>query len=194
MTDTRTTDTRTTDTTRSDATMTEHEPRTGPICVIVGAPGAGKTTTGSVVAELLGVPFRDTDVDIEATAGKPIPEIFVDDGEPHFRTLERSAVATALGSFDGVLALGGGAVLTEETRAALGGQSVVHLSVSLGEAVRRVGLTSGRPLLALNPRAMLKHLLEQRLPLYEQVATVTVATDGRTPREIAEEIVALLKG
>ncbi|ROT26575.1 shikimate kinase [Micromonospora sp. HM5-17] len=165
-----------------------------PVCVLVGPPGAGKTSTGLAVAKELGVDFRDTDSDIEATVGKSIPEIFVDDGEEHFRALERAAVATALGSFDGVLALGGGAILAEETRAALAGHRVIYLSVELPDAVRRVGLGTGRPLLALNPRATLKHLLDQRRPLYAEVATWTVVTDGRTPEQVAEEIVARLRG
>lgn len=161
-----------------------------PVCVLVGAPGAGKTSTGLLVAKGLGVDFRDTDGDIEATAGKTIPEIFIDEGEAYFRTLERAAVAAALASFDGVLALGGGAVMAEETRAALAGHRVIHLSVELSDAVRRVGLGAGRPLLALNPRATLKHLLDQRRPLYAEVASWTVSTDGRTPEQVADEILA----
>ncbi|MFU8854043.1 shikimate kinase [Micromonospora sp. SL1-18] len=164
-----------------------------PVCVLVGAPGSGKTTVGLALADALGVTFRDTDADIEQLAGKPIPEIFVDEGEAHFRTLERAAVAAALASHPGVLALGGGAVLAEENRAALIGHTVVHLSVELSDAVKRVGLGAGRPLLALNPRATLKHLMEQRRPLYAEVATATVVTDGRTPVEIAAEILAVLK-
>lgn len=164
-----------------------------PVCVLVGPPGAGKTSTGQLVARGLGVDFRDTDSDIEAMAGKPIPEIFIDDGEAHFRALERAAVARALDSFDGVLALGGGAVLAEETRAALAGHTVVYLSVELPDAIKRVGLGAGRPLLAVNPRATLRHLLDQRRPLYEQVATITVPTDGRTPDEVVEEILASLR-
>ncbi|MEV4756791.1 shikimate kinase [Micromonospora sp. NPDC049559] len=166
---------------------------TRPVCVLVGAPGSGKTSTGEALAAALGVTFRDTDHDIEATAGKPIPEIFIDEGEEHFRTLERQAVATALASFDGVLALGGGAVLADQTRASLAGHTVIHLSVELPDALRRVGLGAGRPLLAMNPRATLKHLLDQRRPLYAEVATHTVTTDGRTPEEVADEILALLK-
>lgn len=165
---------------------------TAPVCVLVGAPGAGKTSTGLLVAEGLGVEFRDTDADIEAAAGKTIPEIFVDDGEEHFRALESAAVATALSSYDGVLALGGGAILAEANRAALAGHRVVHLSVELPDAVRRVGLGTGRPLLALNPRATLKHLLDQRRPLYQAVATWTVITDDRTPEQVAEEILSWL--
>ncbi|HEU4425282.1 MAG TPA: shikimate kinase, partial [Pilimelia sp.] len=87
-----------------------------PVCVIVGPPGAGKTTIGELVAAALGVGFRDTDADVEAMAGKSVPDIFVEDGEAAFRTLERQAVAAALASFDGVLALGGGAVMAEQTR------------------------------------------------------------------------------
>ncbi|MCW3845402.1 shikimate kinase [Micromonospora yasonensis] len=166
---------------------------TRPVCVLVGAPGSGKTTVGEALAAALGVAFRDTDTDIEELAGKPIPEIFVDEGEEHFRTLERAAVAAALAAHPGVLALGGGAVLAEDNRAALVGHTVVHLSVELPDAVKRVGLGAGRPLLALNPRATLKHLMEQRRPLYAEVATATVVTDGRTPEEIAGEIAALLK-
>ena len=163
--------------------------KTKPVCVLVGPPGSGKTTTGSALAELMGVPFRDTDADIEQQAGKSISDIVIDDGEEHFRALERAAVARALTDFDGVLALGGGAVLAEETRAALRGHTVVYLSVELADAVKRVGLGQGRPLLMINPRATLRHLLDQRRPLYEEVATVTVATDGRTPEEIAAEVV-----
>jgi shikimate kinase len=166
---------------------------TNPVCVLVGAPGSGKTSTGRALAAALGIDFRDTDVDIEAEAGKSISEIFLDEGEAHFRTLERAAVAAALDSFAGVLALGGGAILAEGTRAALVGHTVVHLSVGLPDAVRRCGLSTGRPLLAVNPRATLKHLLDQRRPLYEQVATHTVVTDGRTPEQVAEEIRAILR-
>jgi shikimate kinase len=164
-----------------------------PIAVVVGAPGAGKTTVGGAVAALLNATFADADAIIEARAGKPIPEIFFDDGEETFRLMEREVVAEALGSFDGVLALGGGAILHEHTRELLKQHIVVYLSVELADAVKRVGLGSGRPLLAVNPRATLKYLMDQRRPLYASVATHTVATDGRTPQEISAEVAALLK-
>ena len=159
-----------------------------PAVVLVGVMGAGKTTIGTLVAEALNLPFRDTDDDIVAATGKPISDIFVDDGEDHFRALERQAVAAALDGFDGVLALGGGAVMAAETRERPRGHTVVFLDVGLADAVRRVGLGAGRPLLAINPRATLKHLLDQRRPLYQEVATATVVTDGRTPEDIADEV------
>ena len=164
-----------------------------PVAVVVGAPGAGKSTVGVAVAELLGVPFTDTDTIIEQRAGKPIPEIFFDDGEDAFRLMERETIAEALAGFGGVLALGGGAILHEGTRESLREHTVVFLSVELSDAVKRVGLGAGRPLLSVNPRATLKYLMEQRRPLYASVATHTIATDARSPEEIAAELVALLK-
>ena len=164
-----------------------------PVAIFVGPPGAGKTTVGQAVAQLLGVPFADSDALIEVRAGKPIPEIFFDDGEDAFRALERATIAAALNDFDGVLALGGGAIMHEGTRDLLVGRPVVYLSVELSDAVKRVGLGAGRPLLAVNPRATLKYLLDQRKPLYASVATHTVPTGGREVEEIAAEVAALLK-
>jgi shikimate kinase len=163
------------------------------VCVLVGVMGAGKSTVGVLLAQRLGVGFHDVDAAIEAEAGKPISEIFIDEGEDHFRAVERQAVAAALESVDGVLALGGGAILAEETREALAGHMVIYLSVEFADAIKRVGLGQGRPLLALNPRATLKHLLDQRRPLYEKVATYIVRTDGRAAEEIADEIAALVR-
>ncbi len=159
-----------------------------PLVVLVGPPGAGKTTVGRELARRLGARFRDTDQDIVTSAGKPIAEIFIDDGEEHFRTLEREAVATALTSHDGVLSLGGGAVLSEHTRDLLKQHTVALLDVDLGNAASRVGLNRDRPVLALNPRAQLKVLLEQRMPLYREVAAVTVDTNGRTAAEVVEQL------
>lgn len=162
----------------------------GPVLVLVGPSGAGKTTIGQLLAERLGVGFLDTDAAVAARAGKPVPEIFFDDGEPVFRALEQEAVAAALTEHTGVLALGGGAVLAEPTRRRLAGHRVVFLTVGLADAVRRVGLARDRPLLALNPRAELRVMLARRQPVYESVATLTVPTDGRTPEEVAAEVLA----
>ncbi|GAA5018056.1 hypothetical protein GCM10025734_69590 [Kitasatospora paranensis] len=113
---------------------------TAPVVVLVGPPGSGKSTVGRLVAERLGVAFRDTDADIEELAGKPIPEIFIDEGEPHFRDLEVRAVRAAAEEHTGVLALGGGAVMAGATREALAPLPVVFLEVPLADAVKRVGL------------------------------------------------------
>jgi shikimate kinase len=160
-----------------------------PKAVVIGPPGSGKTTVGRLLAQRLGVAFRDTDHDVEAAAGKPIGEIFIDDGEEHFRALERSAVRDALAGHDGVLAVGGGAILDPATRADLDGLPVVYLEVGLSDAVKRVGLASARPLLVLNPRSQFRKLMEERRPIYEGLAAIKVATDDREPADIVDEIV-----
>jgi shikimate kinase len=159
-----------------------------PLVVLVGPPGAGKSTVGALLADRLGVALRDTDADVEASTGTTIAELFVDHGEAHFRDLERQAVATALDEHDGVLSLGGGAVTDEGTRRALRGHRVVFLDVGLAEAVRRIGLGASRPLLLGNVRGQLKALLDQRRPAYQAVAWLTVDTDTRTPEELAADI------
>jgi shikimate kinase len=163
-----------------------------PRAVLVGPPGAGKTTVGRRVAATLGVDFRDTDRDVETAVGKPISEIFFDDGEDEFRRLETNAVAAALREHSGVLALGGGAVLSAETRAALAEHTVIYLSVGMASASARVGLARDRPVLALNPRAMLHKLLAERDPLYLEVATTRIETDDKPIDGVASEVLAAL--
>lgn len=165
----------------------------GPLVVLVGPMGSGKSTVGTLLAERLGVPYRDTDADIVAAEGREISDIFVEDGEDHFRALERAAVATAVAEHGGVLALGGGAVLDAGTRALLAGRPVAYLSMDVEEAVRRVGLGAARPLLAVNPRRQWRELMDARRHLYEEVARVVVATDARTPEEVAEAVLDALE-
>lgn len=159
-----------------------------PTWVLVGPPGSGKTTVGEGLAARLDLGFRDTDADLEERFGKPVSQIFVDDGEPAFRDAEVEAVAAALGTHDGVLALGGGAPLRAETQAALRGHRVVFLDVSLSEATKRVGMSGARPLLMGNVRGTLKRLMDERRPVYESVAIVTVLTDGLAADEVVAQI------
>ena len=165
----------------------------GPLIVLVGPMGVGKSTVGEILADRLGTTYRDTDADIETLAGKPIPEIFYDEGEDHFRGLERQAVAAAVAGHTGVLSLGGGAVLDASNRALLAGHTVVYLSMDVEEAVRRVGLGAARPLLAVNPRRQWRELMDARRHLYEEVAGITVATDERTPDEVARAVLDALE-
>jgi shikimate kinase len=159
-----------------------------PIAVLVGAPGAGKTTVGRRVASLLDVQFRDTDLDIAESAGKPVSEIFTDDGEEVFRQMERQAVQEALEAHPGILALGGGAIMDDQTRELLADHHVIWLRVGATDAAKRVGLSGARPLLFGNVRGRLVTLLEERMPLYAQVANVTIDTDGRSVDEVVHDV------
>jgi shikimate kinase len=160
--------------------------------VLVGPPGAGKSTIGRALARRWSVPFRDTDADVEAVAGKEVADIFLVDGEAAFRSLERAAVASAVREHDGVLSLGGGAILDPDTRALLTAHTVVFLDVTLEAAVKRVGMARDRPLLLGNPRTQLGLLMKERKPLYAEVATLTVDTSDRTPDEVVATIVETL--
>ena len=172
---------------------------TGPLLVLVGPPASGKTTVGTAVAAALGVSFRDTDRDVEDATGSTVADLFVQHGEPRFRELERAAVARAVAEHDGVLALGGGAVMDPGTRQLLvahgsTGRAVVWLDVDLPSAAKRVGLSRDRPLLAVNPRAMLRTMLENRAPLYREVATSTVPTSDRSTQDVVGAVLALIPG
>lgn len=164
-----------------------------PRVVLVGPMGAGKTTVGELLADVWGVGLRDTDQDIERAEGRSVSDIFVESGEEYFREREHAAVLAALEAHDGVLALGGGAVLDPRTRAALAGHLVVFLRVGLSDAVKRVGLGHGRPLLLGNVRSRVKALLDERMPVYLDVADVVVDTDGRAPQDVAAEVRAAVE-
>ncbi len=168
-------------------------PPSTPRVVLIGPPGSGKSTVAAALAERWQLLMRDTDTDVERSAGKSIPDIFVEDGEPAFRAHERAAVVEALVHHDGVLALGGGAVLDEGTQRDLAEYAaaegvVVFLDVSLSSAAPRVGLNQSRPLLLGNPRARWAALMAERRPIYESLATLRVVTDDLRPTQVAEQI------
>ncbi|RNI18183.1 shikimate kinase [Flexivirga caeni] len=165
---------------------------TTPVAVLIGPPGAGKTTVGRLVAEQLGTEFIDTDKLIETEQQLTISDIFVERGEAHFRELEADAVARAT-SAGGVVAVGGGAPMTEATAQLLAPLPVVFLDVSIADAAGRVGFSGARPLLAVNPRATWTRLMGERRPTYERLATWIVSTEGREPADVAAEIVAKVR-
>jgi len=155
---------------------------------------------GPLVAARLGVPFRDTDAEVGAAAGKPVSDIFIENGEEAFRALEREAAARALGEHGalrehgGVLALGSGAILDDQIRRLLEGLPVVYLSADFATIARRVGLDRPRVVLPGNPRGRLRAMLAERHPLYREVAAVTIATDDLDPEELADQIAARITG
>lgn len=160
----------------------------GPVAVLVGAPGSGKSTVGQLLAEQLRIDFRDTDTDVEIMAGRTVAEIFVNEGESSFRELERQAVGRALAEHRGVLSLGGGAILDDSIRSLLADHPTIWLRVSAEAAAKRVGLSVARPLLLGNVRSQLVGLLRDRALLYEEVADLIVDTDDREPIDIVCEL------
>ncbi len=161
-----------------------------PVVVLVGPPGSGKSTVGAALAERLEVPLRDTDQDVEALTGTTIAELFVDRGEDYFRELESEAVRAALVSHGGVLSLGGGAILRDETRKALAAHYVVWLDVKVPAAIQRIGMNTARPLLLGNVRGRFMELDRERRPLYAEIATIHVDTSDLSVEEVVEELCA----
>lgn len=178
-----------------------------PRAILVGAPGAGKSTIGRRLAAALKVDFCDTDNEIEVRAGRTIPEIFAADGEPAFRALEQDVVLEALASRSGIVSLGGGAILSAETRKALAGHTVIYLEISVGEGLLRTGITArmseghaphpkdgSRPLLAgPDPAGHYRTLFNARRPLYREVSTIVLRTDRRSPSKVVRELADLLR-
>ncbi len=172
---------------------------TGPRAVLVGPPGALVPESAAALAARWGVPARDTDADVERRAGKPVAEVFVEDGEDRFRELEHEAARAALEEPGAVLALGGGAVLHPLTEEALrryraAGGAVVFLDVTLRHAGPRVGFNQARSIALGNPRSRWQALMDERRPVYERVASVVVSTDGATPEQVAERVASALAG
>ncbi|WP_433192635.1 shikimate kinase [Nocardia sp. CA-107356] len=172
--------------------IVQSDPR-APRVVLVGPPGAGKSTIGRKLARELGVELYDTDAGIERETGRTIPEIFAEDGEPEFRRIEERVVRRAILAERGVVSLGGGAVLSTDTRALLRNRTVVYLEISVAEGLRRTGASTQRPLLnGADPGAKYRELMRKRRPLYREVATVRVRTDGRSPGRVVRMIMAKL--
>jgi shikimate kinase len=165
----------------------------GPLIVLTGPPAAGKSAVGKLLAERLGAAFVDTDAEIEAAAGKPVGDIFVDDGEPAFRDLERAAAQRALTAAGAVVALSSGAVLDPGVQQTLAGMPVAYLATGFPAIARRLGLDRPRVVIPGNPRGQLRRMLDERRPVYERLATVTVPADELAPEEIADEIVDWLR-
>jgi shikimate kinase len=165
-----------------------------PTVVLVGLPGTGKSTTGRRLAKILAVPFADSDELVETATGTPVPTLFAEAGEAEFRAAEQAAIVQALDGFDGVLALGGGALGSAGTRAALVAAAVpvVQLRARLDTLGARVGDGRSRPLLAGVPQVRLAALADERSATYSALATLTVDTDGRTPGQVAATIAARL--
>lgn len=162
--------------------------------VLIGPPGAGKSTIGKQLARTLNRSFADTDDIIELQTGSTISQIFIDQGEPWFRKLEEEVVVKAIDSLDGVLSLGGGAPLSEtaQERIKLISSPVIFLDVSLATAAPRVGFNRDRPLLLSNPRAAWQELMDKRRPIYESLATQIVSVDGLSPKEVVAKIVEVV--
>jgi shikimate kinase len=159
------------------------------LIVLIGPPGAGKSTVGKVLARINHLDFLDTDDAIEEKVGKKIPEIFIENGEPFFRQVEEEIVLAALDNAKGVIALGGGSILSEAVRSRLQNYAnIVFLDVSISNAAPRVGFNKERPLLLINPRQQWQELMNERRPIYEMVSKFVVDTNNKKPREVALEI------
>ncbi len=152
--------------------------------------GSGKSTIGKSLSQALALPFRDTDEMIVAQSGREISDIFIEDGEEAFRTLEKIILRTALLEDGTVLSLGGGACLSIDAQSALraSGAFIVYLKISLNQVANRVGFNQGRPLLMGNPRAQWQNLMNERAPIYESLASYISEVDNQSVEDIVDEI------
>lgn len=166
-----------------------------PNLIIIGPPGAGKSSVGRLLGKVMQIPFSDTDKIIEERTGKKIAEIFLEDGEPIFRKIEMEVVLEEIAKEEGILALGGGSILDAEVDKELSRlkSRVIYLEVSISNAAPRVGFNKDRPLLAVNPRQQWMALMEKRRPIYERLAGHKVSTDNKKPSEVVKEIQGLIR-
>lgn len=160
--------------------------------VLVGVPGAGKTTVGKLLAKSLHLEFFDSDLVIEKRAGKSVSDIFTQDGEAVFRTLEKEVIAELIESKGAIVALGGGALGNTDTRNLVKQATAIWLVAGLAQAVDRVGMNRNRPLLLGNVRGQLAELMTAREPLYKEVATFAIDTSKLSPDEVVSEILVQL--
>jgi shikimate kinase len=163
--------------------------------VLIGPPGAGKSSIGKALAKELNLNFIDSDSEIEKISHKKISEIFIEDGEPAFRLLEVDVVRKVLSDFDGVISLGGGAPINKEIQEVLedADYPVVFIDVSIAQAATRIGFNKDRPLLLVNPRQQWISLMNDRRPIYEKLASQTISSDNQKPHEVAKQISDKLK-
>jgi shikimate kinase len=164
--------------------------------VLIGAPTAGKSSVGALLAAELGVPFADTDALVARAASKPVADVFVDDGEQVFREYERGAVARGLDAVrpdGGVLALGSGAVLDPDVRRMIAGQVIVYLEAEFATVAKRTGMDRPRVVIPGNPRGRLRAMLEERRPVYADLATLTIGVDDLAPEEVAADLAKRLR-
>ena len=163
--------------------------------VLIGPPGAGKSTIGKALAKEIATEFIDSDSEIERITGKKISDIFVEEGEAVFRKTEVEVVTALLDGFEGVIALGGGAPINTQIQEALTGVEfpVIFIDVSISQAANRIGFNKDRPLLLINPRQQWLNLMSERRPIYEKLASQTVNSDSQKPHEVAKLISEKLK-
>ena len=163
--------------------------------VLIGPPGAGKSSIGKALAKELNLNFIDSDSEIEKISQKRISEIFIEDGEPAFRLLEVDVVRKILADFEGVISLGGGAPINAEIQEVLedADYPVVFIDVSIAQAATRIGFNKDRPLLLVNPRQQWISLMNDRRPIYEKLASQTISSDNQKPHEVAKQISDKLK-
>lgn len=175
---------------------TAHDGAVRPLAVIIGMMGAGKTRLGKEMAQMMGLPFRDADIQIERRIGMSIPQYFAQQGEPAFRDVEREVILETLEGFDGIYALGGGAPMTPAVQQGLAayaraGGKVIYLQADPHEAMTRARRAGGRPMLDGDADARWMALYEQRDPTYRAVSNVVVRTHGMTPKTAARKMIEM---